>query len=237
MSSFDLHQEFSKTALRHLLTSLKDGTHGSFQRTTKGIPLLSAKNVIDGKLLIEESESLISEEDFHSIHKSGYLKYGDVLLTIVGTIGRTAIFDTDQLVAFQRSVAVLRPESKIYNKFLYYGIQSYEFQAALLSRTKQSAQSGVYLGDVGDTPVAYPRLSLQNLIARFLDRKTAAIDTLIAKKQRLIQLLEEKRTALINQAVTKGLNPNAPMKDSGIPWIGEIPEHWEVLQIKRAFVL
>ncbi len=69
------------------------------------------------------------------------------------------------------------------------------------------------------------------MIARFLDRKTAAIDTLIAKKQRLIQLLEEKRTALINQAVTKGLNPNAPMKDSGIPWIGEIPEHWKILKL------
>jgi restriction endonuclease S subunit len=72
----------------------------------------------------------------------------------------------------------------------------------------------------------------QKSIARFLDRKTAAIDTLIAKKQRLIQLLEEKRTALINQAVTKGLNPNAPMKDSGSDWIGETPTHWEVRQLK-----
>jgi type I restriction enzyme, S subunit len=229
-----LYQKFSKTALRHLLVSLKDGTHGSFQSTTKGIPLLSAKNVINGQLLIEESERLISEEDFHSIHKSGYLKYDDVLLTIVGTIGRTAIFNTDQPVAFQRSVAVLRPGSKLDNQFLYYAIQSSEFQAALFSRAKQSAQSGVYLGDVGDTPVAYPKLSLQKSIAHFLDRKTAAIDTLIAKKQRLIQLLEEKRTALINQAVTKGLNPNAPMKDSGIPWIGEIPQHWEVRRLKFA---
>jgi type I restriction enzyme S subunit len=82
--------------------------------------------------------------------------------------------------------------------------------------------------------ISLPTLPLesQKLIARFLDRKTATIDTLIAKKQRLIQLLEEKRTALINQAVTKGLNPNAPMKDSGIPWIGEIPEHWEVKKLK-----
>jgi type I restriction enzyme S subunit len=81
--------------------------------------------------------------------------------------------------------------------------------------------------------ISLPTLPLesQKLIARFLDRKTATIDTLIAKKQRLIQLLEEKRTALINQAVTKGLNPNAPMKDSGIPWIGEIPEHWGIVAL------
>ena len=73
---------------------------------------------------------------------------------------------------------------------------------------------------------------MQQAIASFLDRKTAAIDTLIVKKQRLIQLLEEKRTALINQTVTKGLNPNVPMKDSGILWIGEIPEHWQALKLR-----
>jgi restriction endonuclease S subunit len=78
-----------------------------------------------------------------------------------------------------------------------------------------------------------PDIETQKLIATFLDRKTAAIDTLIAKKQRLIQLLEEKRTALINQAVTKGLNPNVPMKDSSIPWIGKIPEHWEIYHLNR----
>lgn len=233
MNSANLHQEFSKTALRHLLVSLKDGTHDSFQRTTEGVPLLSAKNVINGHLLIEDHESLISEEDFHAIHKSGYLKRGDVLLTIVGTIGRTAVFDVEQPVAFQRSVAVLRPGLKLHNKFLYYAIQSSEFQAALSSRAKQSAQSGVYLGDVGDTPLVYPELPLQKLIASFLDRKTTAIDTLVVKKQRLIQLLKEKCAALINQAVTKGLNPNTSMKDSGIPWIGKIPEHWKVLRLRH----
>jgi len=86
---------------------------------------------------------------------------------------------------------------------------------------------------VGDLAFLLPSTQIQQVIASFLDRKTAAIDTLIAKKQCLIQLLEEKRTALINQAVTKGLNPSVPMKDSSIPWIGEIPKHWDVLQLRR----
>jgi type I restriction enzyme S subunit len=73
-----------------------------------------------------------------------------------------------------------------------------------------------------------PPAEEQRAIADYLDRKTAAIDALIEKKERLITLLAEKRAALINQAVTKGLNPDAPMKDSGVPWIGEIPAHWEV---------
>ncbi|BDI19096.1 restriction modification system DNA specificity domain-containing protein [Nostoc cf. commune SO-36] len=85
---------------------------------------------------------------------------------------------------------------------------------------------------IGNISIPKPPLSVQQAIASFLDRKTAAIDTLIAKKQRLIQLLEQKRTAFINQAVTKGLNPKVPMKDSGIPWIGYIPGHWKIMRLK-----
>ncbi|MEI2812293.1 MAG: hypothetical protein V9E91_00315 [Burkholderiaceae bacterium] len=62
----------------------------------------------------------------------------------------------------------------------------------------------------------------------FLDRETAKIDALIAEQQRLIELLKEKRQSVISHAVTKGLNPNVPMKDSGVEWLGEVPEHWEV---------
>ncbi len=76
-----------------------------------------------------------------------------------------------------------------------------------------------------------PPLSEQTKIAAFLDRKTALIDTIIEKKQKLLQLLEEKKKSVINEAVTKGLNPNVPMKDSGIEWIGDIPESWEVSKL------
>ena len=86
--------------------------------------------------------------------------------------------------------------------------------------------------DFKTVPLFVPPLPTQKAIAAFLDRKTAAIDSLIEKKERLLALLSEKRAALINQAVTKGLDPNVPMKDSGVPWIGEIPAHWEVKRIK-----
>jgi len=80
--------------------------------------------------------------------------------------------------------------------------------------------------------VVWPRPSLQRAIADFLDRKTAAIDALIEKKEGLIALLAEKRAALIHQAVTKGLDPDVPMKDSGVPWIGAVPTHWDVKRLK-----
>jgi type I restriction enzyme S subunit len=83
--------------------------------------------------------------------------------------------------------------------------------------------------------VPLPPASEQNLISIFLDRETAKIDALVAEQQRLIELLKEKRQAVISHAVTKGLNPNAPMKPSGIQWLGNVPAHWEVCLLKRAF--
>ncbi len=80
--------------------------------------------------------------------------------------------------------------------------------------------------------IALPTPEEQTAIANYLDRKTAEIDELIADKKRLIELYEEEKTAIINQAVTKGINPDVPMKDSGIEWLGGIPEHWEVKKMK-----
>lgn len=83
--------------------------------------------------------------------------------------------------------------------------------------------------------VPVPDIGTQRAIASFLDRETARIDTLIEKKRRLLALLEEKRTALITRAVTRGLDPDVPMNDSGVEWIGEIPEHWEVSKLGLRF--
>lgn len=87
---------------------------------------------------------------------------------------------------------------------------------------------------MGDIPICFSEsLKLQKQMVNYLDKQTAKIDATIAKNEELLQLLEEKRVALINQVVTKGLNPNVPMKDSGVEWIGEIPEHWGVEKIKN----
>jgi len=89
---------------------------------------------------------------------------------------------------------------------------------------------------LSDLPIPLPPLREQRAIAAFLDREMARIDGLIEKKQRQIELLQEKRSALINHAVTKGLDPNAKMKDSGIEWLGEIPEHWRIIPLKYSLV-
>ncbi len=96
-----------------------------------------------------------------------------------------------------------------------------------------STYEAVSADEVASMTIMIPLLSEQRTIAAFLDRETARIDTLIEKKQRQIELLQEKRSALISNTVTKGLDPNAPMKDSGVEWLGEIPAHWEAVRFKR----
>jgi type I restriction enzyme S subunit len=96
-----------------------------------------------------------------------------------------------------------------------------------------AAQPGLSVEQISRLKIPFPPLDEQTAIARFLDYKTKQIDDLIAKKEALLEKLDEKRTALISHAVTKGLDPSVPMKDSGIEWLGEIPEHWNILSIKR----
>lgn len=104
-----------------------------------------------------------------------------------------------------------------------------EFDRLMRGSTHQT----IYMPDLMQFRVPLPTQGMQRAIADFLDEKTAGIDALIEKKERLIALLAEKRAALIHQAVTKGLDPTVPMKPSGVPWIGDIPAHWETMAIKR----
>jgi type I restriction enzyme S subunit len=123
---------------------------------------------------------------------------------------------------------VLKPFQTIYSKFSHYLFRSYLFQeefykyghgiVADLWTTNYDDMRNIYL--------ALPDINDQQKIVSFLDTETARIDNLISKQEKLIELLEEQRKSIISHAVTKGLNPNAPMKDSGVEWLGEVPEHW-----------
>ena len=96
-----------------------------------------------------------------------------------------------------------------------------------------AAQPGIAVDRINTLPIVIPTLGEQNAIGAFLDHETAKIDSLIAKQEKLIELLKEKRQAMISHAVTKGLNPDVNMKDSGVEWLGQVPEHWKVAPIKR----
>ncbi|MDV6341115.1 restriction endonuclease subunit S [Nitrosomonas sp. Is24] len=124
---------------------------------------------------------------------------------------------------------MLTPSKNINANFFRYLLKSQSYIQALQSTTNL-VRDGQALRYDNFTQIALPVIPFdeQSAIATFLDRETAKIDALIAEQQRLIELLKEKRQAVISHAVTKGLNPDVPMKDSGVEWLGEVPEHWRI---------
>ena len=116
--------------------------------------------------------------------------------------------------------------------FYNYLFRAYDLQKVFYSMGEGMRQS-LKMDELNKMPVVLPNKDEQKRIVSFLDTETARIDTLIAKQEKLIELLEEQRKSIISNAVTKGLNPNAPMKDSGVEWLGEVPEHWEVTRLKN----
>jgi type I restriction enzyme, S subunit len=163
------------------------------------------------------------------------LRKGDILFTIVGAgVGNLAIVPDwlDGANITQTTARIAVDQKKAVPTFCFYFLQSSYGKYQLEQYVKGAAQPGLNLSHLNIFWLPLPSINEQEEIVSFLDRKTSQIDTLISKKEKLIQLLQEERTAIINQAVTKGLDPNVPMKDSGIEWLGEIPKHWKVSKLK-----
>jgi len=130
-------------------------------------------------------------------------------------------------------LAILRSrDGEIDGRFLFRCLQAKPIRVWLELAANGVTRFGIPKEEIGLMPLPVPPLDQQIRLASFLDRETSRIDALIAAKERLFELLAEKRRALITQAVTKGLNPNAPMRDSGLPWLEEIPRHWEMKKLK-----
>lgn len=130
-------------------------------------------------------------------------------------------------------LAVIHPNTNnIYPKFLFRSLESDKINKQFEHGANGVTRFGLGTYPINNAYICMPPLTEQKQIANYLDNKIAKIDKTIENNQKLIELLEEKRVALINQVVTKGLNPDAEMKDSGVEWIGEIPEHWNIEKIK-----
>jgi type I restriction enzyme, S subunit len=121
------------------------------------------------------------------------------------------------------------------HRFCKYALRANRFLWEVESRSTGVSYPAINASDLGDIKVSLPELGAQRLIARYLDRETGRIDGLIAEKKRMLALLEEKRAALISSVVTRGLRPAMTFKPSGSEWLGEIPAHWDMCQLKRTW--
>jgi type I restriction enzyme S subunit len=203
---------FLKYILKPGQNGIKIGPFGSSIKSNMlvndGYKIYGQENIIKDNF--EIGDRYITEQKF--IELGVYeLKENDVVITMMGTTGKSQVVP--------RYISILINDSN------YIKVQ-------LKISSKGSIMEGLNSTIVKSLLIALPSTKEQEVITYFLNYKTTQIDDLIDKKQRLIELLKEQRAAMINRAVTKGLNPNAPMKDSGIEWLGKIPEHWEIKKLK-----
>jgi type I restriction enzyme S subunit len=155
------------------------------------------------------------------------LELNELFLSIAGTVGKPCI---NKIKVCIHDGFVYFPEYRENTKFLFYIFAAGEAYKGL---GKFGTQLNLNTETVGGIKIGIPCIEEQQQIASFLDHETAKIDTLITEQEKLIELLKEKRQAVISHAVTKGLNPQAPMKDSGVEWLGEVPDNWNVSQLKH----
>jgi len=197
--------------------------------------LITGMNFKDGK--INWNEVYHITEDRYNEAPEIQLKKGDLLITKDGTIGKLLYIEdipSPGRASLNSHLLVLRPLKSIYlSNYLFYQFSSKQFEAFVELNKTGTTFYGITQEAVGNYKMLLPSLPEQQAITDFLDRETGRIDALIGKKKYLIELLKEKRTALISHAVTKGLNPKAKMKPSGVEWLSDVSEHWEVLPLRR----
>jgi len=163
------------------------------------------------------------------------VKDGDTIVSTVRTYLKSiaAIKNPPDNLIVSTGFAVIRPKPRLDSNYIGYLLQSEGFIGDVVSNSNGVSYPAINPSVLTRLPVVEPPLHEQQAIAQFLDYKTKQIDELIQKKEALLEKLDEKRTALISHAVTKGLDPDVPMKDSGVEWLGEIPGHWEAVGLTK----
>ncbi len=159
---------------------------------------------------------------------------GDTVISTVRTyLKAIAHFEQppENLIA-STGFAVLSPNKEFDSRFLWRAAQDHDFIDQVVANSEGVGYPAIAPSCLANLPISFPPLNEQRRIAAYLDQQTAKIDRLIDLRRRQIALLKEQRAALIQQAVTRGLNPNVPMKDSGLPWLGQVPAHWEIKRLK-----
>jgi type I restriction enzyme S subunit len=221
--------------LAHLTTRIGSGktpSGGANVYQSDGVIFIRSQNVYDDGLKLDDvvyiDESIDEDMAWSRVQEN------DILLNITGaSLGRTCIMPTGLGNAnVNQHVCVIRLKNLKNAPYISHYLTSRQAKSFYDNVQTGSAREGLNFQQIGAFSVLLPPLPEQNAITTFLDRETGRIDTLIGKKQRIVELFKEKRTALISRSVTKGLDPKVKMKPSGVEWLGEVPEHWGVLPLK-----
>lgn len=215
-----------------------DGPFGSDLKSKDyqddGIPLIQLNNIRDSTHVIRNMKFVSEIKKKELIRHIAYP--GDIVFAkMAEPVARATIvsgFYNEYIIV--ADCIKMEPNEKISNPdYLIWAINCDEVRINAELVSTGTTRIRINLSELKKLKIPFPPIPEQTQIAAFLDHETAKIDTLIDKQQQLIELLKEKRQAVISHTVTKGLDPDVPMKDSGVDWLGEVPEHWKVLAIKK----
>lgn len=214
------------------ICDVRDGTHDTPQyvyESDNSYPLVTSKDISNGKINFE-SAKFISEEDYLNISKRSNVNFGDLLMPMIGTVGGSVLVETYRKFTI-KNVALFKA-GQFCVKWLKYFLDSELSKIQFKLEKNGGVQDFVGLTTLRNLIILKLPLKEQTAIAQYLDTKLGEIDALIGKQQTLLEKLAEQRTAVITHAVTKGLNPAAPMKNSGVEWLGDVPAHWDIKRLK-----
>jgi len=229
----EIPSHWDRLNLKYLLSQkVTDGPHETPLFTDNGIPFLSVDGIQDGELIFEGCRH-ISFEDHQKFRKKCNIKKDDILMGKAASIGKIARVKVDFEFSVWSPLALLKPNKiKSDSNFFEYALKSAETQYQIEILCTSNTQKNISMDDIPRIILMLPPKSEQEAIANYLVYKMQKIEELIKKTQKKIELLKEQRISLINHCVTKGLNPNVKMKDSGVEWIGEIPRSWTLSKLK-----
>lgn len=245
----DLPEHWEAIPLKRIVAiPVTDGPHETPEILEEGIPFVSAEAIRDNRIDFEKKRGFISIEDHRRYSQKCKPKRDDIFMIKSGaTTGNLAIVETDEEFNIWSPLAVIRAnmESAL-PKYILFAMNSKEFQTSVQLSWSYGTQQNIGMNVIENLPIPVPPLAEQQVIAGFLDVVTERIDTLVAKKKRLVELLKEKRTVLISHAVTRGISEliqpgdkefakwkkPVKLKPSGIQWFADIPKHWEIKRLK-----
>jgi len=238
-------RHWNRSSLKHLVsTPITDGPHETPTFEDEGVPFVSAESVWGGEVHLESRRGNISRE-LHEIYSRKYCpRQHDIYVVKSGsTTGKVAYVDFDVEFNIWSPLAAIRCDRSVaYPRFVYYALSSEYFQRLVQVSWSFGTQPNIGMSVLENLEIALGDPEEQTAIANFLDRETGRIDALILKQRELIELLGEKRRALISRCVTRGLppaaakaaglDPHPQLKPTGIDWLGDVPKHWDVRRIK-----
>jgi len=229
-----------KTSLKRLVrTKITDGPHVSPDLVEEGIPFVSAEGVVEGKIDFTKKRGNITKVAHDFFCQKVKPQFGDLFIVKSGsTTGKIAIVETYDEFSIWSPLALVRTNDLILNRLLYYILQSSLFQLQIQQYWSFGTQPNIGMNKIEQLQVEFPKSKEhQNRIVNYLDIQSEKINHFIQKKQGFIELLKEQRQSIINHAVTKGIDGNLKMKSSGVAWLGDVPEKWELRKLKFCVIL